>query len=190
MAVASLGVPSRQQPLGEVQAVLPPAGLAGVAAVVAAAGDTLGLAPATTGVGEAPVDTAGAVGLGLVLVVFEAPATGSVLPQPHESLGLFVCTGSGCTGRHCQESMLFGLCSEGGQQGTPPNEPTIPETMDMACKDSQTSQSCRNPRYDKGAKFLEQMKHGRLKSTASDCSSEAWNRVTQELACKYLYFQC
>ena len=74
-----MGVPSRQQPLGEVQAVLPPAGLAGVAAVVAAAGDGLGLAPATTGVGEAPVDTAGAVGLGLVLVVFEAPAKETVL---------------------------------------------------------------------------------------------------------------
>ena len=29
--MASLGVPSRQQALGEVQAVLPPAGLAGVA---------------------------------------------------------------------------------------------------------------------------------------------------------------
>ena len=39
--------------------------------------------------------------------------------------------------------MLFGLCSEVEQKGTPPNEPTIPETMDMACKDIQTSQSCR-----------------------------------------------
>ena len=86
VAVASLGVPSRQQPLGEVQAGLPPAGLAGVAAVVAAAGDALGLAPATTGVGEAPVDTAGAVGLGLVLVVFEAPAKESVPLQPRQYL--------------------------------------------------------------------------------------------------------
>ena len=57
------------------------------------------------------------------------------------SIGLFVCTGTGCTRRHCRESMLFGLCSEVEQKGTPPNDPTIPETMDMACKASQTPQS-------------------------------------------------
>ena len=99
--MASLGVPSRQQPLGEVQAGLPPAGLAGVVAVVAAAGEGLGLAPATTGVGEAPVDTAGADGLGLALVVFAAPAKQSALPQPPcyaQEFKPFVCIGSGCTG--------------------------------------------------------------------------------------------
>ena len=177
--MASLGVPSRQQPLGEVQAVLPPAGLAGVAAVVAAAGDELGLAPAATGVGEAPVDTAGAVGLGLVLVVFEAPAKESVLPQPRHYLDSLYALAQAAQSITAKK----GCCSVSAvrlSKGTPPNEPTIPETMDMACKDNQTSQSRRDPRYEKGTKYLEQMRHGRLKPplqiaplTAAQCDTGA-----------------
>lgn len=77
VAVASLGVPSFQQPLGELQAVaglVPAAGVTGGAVEVAVvAGTAAGLAP-TMGVGAAPeeaVEAAGlGLGLGLVLVVF------------------------------------------------------------------------------------------------------------------------
>jgi hypothetical protein len=75
VAVASLGVPSLQQPLGELQAVagLVPAAevTGGTGEVAVVAGTAAGLVP-TMGVGTAPeeaVDAAG-LGLGLVFVVF------------------------------------------------------------------------------------------------------------------------
>ena len=89
VAVACLGLPSLQHPLGELQAtagVAPAAGAGDVvvvAGVVAAAGEVL---PPTMGVGVADDDVVEEAGAGLV---------------------------------------LFELA--------PPNEPTMPDTIDMAC---------------------------------------------------------